>query len=153
MLTFQIYAAVILFVVVLEPQFLLSSLITFDLLLQYTWYSHDLSDANLSTTISVASSASFSSLKTAVEVFNNSVTQDRRDLLIDKQTNVHVVLGVVQEDLKKRFCPGVPQSKRTQIWRNIKSGLEKFCQVVHHYSAVMDVLVSAHPEIAALACT
>ena len=81
------------------------------------------------------------------------MTQDRRDLLIDKQTNFHVLLGVVQEDLKKRFSAGVPQSKKTQIWRVIKSGLEKFCQVVHHYSAVMDVLVSAHPEIAALACT
>ena len=107
---------------------------------------------NLST-ISVASSASFSSLKMTVEAFNSCVAQDRRDLLIDKQTKFHALLGIAQEDLKKRFSAGMPQNKKTQIWQNIKSGLEKFCQVVHHYSAVMDVLVSAHPEIAALACT
>lgn len=97
-------------------------------------------------------SASFSSLKIAVEGFNNSVTQDRRDLLIDKQTEFKVLLEVTQEDLKKRFSAKTPHSKKTQIWRNIKSGLERFCQVVYHYSSVMDVLVSAHPEFAALAC-
>ena len=81
------------------------------------------------------------------------MTQDRQDLLIDKQTNFHALHEIVQEDLKKRMSAGMPQSRKTQIWQKIKSGLEKLCQVVHHYSAVMDVLVSAHPEIAALACT
>ena len=80
------------------------------------------------------------------------MTQDRRDLLIDKQTKFPVLLEFAQEDLKKRFSVKTSQSKKTQIWRHVKSSLEKFCQVVYHYSSVMDVLVSAHPEIAALAC-
>lgn len=103
------------------------------------------------TATSLASSAFVSSLKGAVEGFNESARQDRRDLLIDKQTKFNVLLEVAQEDLQKRFSPRTPQSRKTQVWRNIKSGLEKFCQVVYHYSSVMDVLVSAHPEIAALA--
>lgn len=104
------------------------------------------------TATSLASSAFVSSLKGAVEGFNESARQDRRDLLIDKQTKFNVLLEVAQEDLQKRFSPRTPQSKKTQVWQNIKSGLEKFCEVVYHYSSVMDVLVSAHPEIAALAC-
>ena len=104
------------------------------------------------TATSLASSASFGSLKSAVEGFNASVTQDRQDLLIDKHTNVKVLLRAAQEDLKRRFSAKAPPNKSAQIWRNIKTGLEKFCQVVYHYSSVMDVLVSAHPEIAALAC-
>ena len=87
-----------------------------------------------------------------MECFNASVTQDGQDLLIDKHTDVKVLLRAAQEDLKRRFSAKGPPNKRTQMWRNIKTGLEKLCQVVHHYSSVMDVLVSAHPEIAALAC-
>ena len=80
------------------------------------------------------------------------MTQDQQDLLIDKHTNVKVLLRAAQEDLNKRFSAKTSHSKSTQMWRNIKAGLERFCQVVYHYSSVMDVLVSAHPEIAALAC-
>lgn len=101
---------------------------------------------------SLASSAAFRSLKRAVASFNDNVTRDQQDLFIDKKTNFDVLLEVAQQDLKKRFGARVPQSKKTQIWQSIKSGLEKFCQVVYHYSSVMDVLVSSHPEIAALAC-
>ena len=80
------------------------------------------------------------------------MTQDRQDLLIDKQTSFSGLLNTAQEDLQARFSTRTPLKKKTQIWRNIKVGLEKFCQVVYHYSSVMDVLVSAHPEIAAFAC-
>jgi len=88
----------------------------------------------------------------AVEDFNESVTQGRQNLLIDKQTHFRDLHRIAQEDLKKRFAVTTPQKRRTQIWRNIKLGLEKFCQVVYNYSSVMDVLASSHPEIASLAC-
>lgn len=88
----------------------------------------------------------------AVDDFNEVVTRDQRDLLIDKQTSFNVLLQAAQEDLKKRFSAKTPQSKKTQIWRNIKSGLQRFCQAVYNYSSVMDVLASSHPEIASLAC-
>lgn len=104
------------------------------------------------TATSLASSTSFGSLKSAVEGFNASVTRDRQDLLIDKHTNVKFLLRAAQKDLERRFSAKAPGNKSTQIWRKIKTGLERFCQVVYHYSSVMDVLVSAHPEIAALAC-
>lgn len=87
-----------------------------------------------------------------VEDFNEGMTRDQRHLLIDKKTSFNVLLQVAQEDLNKRFSAKTPQSKKTQMWRKIKSGLERFCQAVYNYSSVMDVLVSSHPEIASLAC-
>ena len=73
-------------------------------------------------------------------------------MLIDKQAKANSLLEIAQHDLKKHFSSKTPQSKKNKVWHKIKSGLEKFCQVVYHYSSVMDVLVSSHPEIAALAC-
>ena len=73
------------------------------------------------------------------------------NLIITNASGI-VLLQAAQEDLKKRYSASTPQSKKTQIWRNIKSGLGRFCQAVYNYSSVMDVLASSHPEIASLAC-
>ena len=74
-------------------------------------------------------------------------------LLIDRKTQFLDLHRTAQEDLEKYLSNDrTSHSKRTQIWRNVKSGLERFCKCVHRYSSVMDVLSSAHPEIASLAC-
>ena len=101
---------------------------------------------------SIVSSPAFCELEAAVKDVNHHVPQDRKDLLINKQTKFKNLLQNAHEDLAKRYSTEVPSSKKTRIWQKTKAGLEKFCRVVYHYSSVMDVLVSSHPEIAALAC-
>ena len=102
--------------------------------------------------ISLAQSAAIGSLDTAVESFNRTVPSDRQNLIIDKRTSFTGLLSLVKDDLKKQYPNDFPKSKTSKILRTVKSRLEKFCQVVYHYSSVMDILVSSHPEIAALAC-
>lgn len=102
--------------------------------------------------VSIVSSLCFDALKTTVDTVNKDIPQDRQDLVIDKQTKFKSLLQTAKEDLANRYPDELPSSKRNKLWQNIKKGLTKFCQVVYHYSSVMDVLVSSHPEFAALAC-
>ena len=77
----------------------------------------------------------------------------KRNELIDKKAQFSSLLSQAQKDLEEYTRKPEPEkSKLRSAWYQTKRGLEKFCKYAYQYAGVMDVMVSAHPEIAALAC-
>lgn len=103
---------------------------------------------------SPASRTAFESLEDAVQEFNRNIPSHKMDQLIDRRTKFAALENFACRDLADHY-PDQKQAKRKrdQVWWRIKHALERFCCVVYSFSAVMDVLVASHPEIASLACT
>jgi hypothetical protein len=80
------------------------------------------------------------------------VSPKKRHELIDKKAQFSSLLAQAQKDLEDYTRKPEPEKKFRHAWYQTKRGLEKFCKYAHQYAGVMDVMVSAHPEIAALAC-
>ena len=103
--------------------------------------------------ISPVSQSARAALEDAVESFNRDVPSSKASELIDKRTEFATLSKYAQKELALRYGEDtVPQRKRDRLWRSTKRGMEKFSKTIYNYKGVMDVLVSAHPEIASLAC-
>ncbi len=106
------------------------------------------------TATSPGADGSFQALQNAVDTFNREATAKKKSELIDKKVEFSTLLPQAKKDLEKCIKKPEPEkSKLRHAWYQTKRGLEKFCKYAVQYSNVMDVMVSAHPEIAALACT
>jgi hypothetical protein len=103
--------------------------------------------------ISPGSAESLQALQLAVDTFNREVSIKKGHELIDKKAQFSSLLSQAQKDLEEYTRKPEPEkSKLRSTWYQTKRGLEKFCKYANQYAGVMDVMVSAHPEIAALAC-
>ncbi|KAH7379760.1 hypothetical protein BKA64DRAFT_686284 [Cadophora sp. MPI-SDFR-AT-0126] len=94
----------------------------------------------------------YQELQDAVDIFNREVTAKKKGEHIEKRVQFSSLLVQAQKDLDECIKKPEPEkSKLRHAWYQTKRGLEKFCKYAMQYSKVMDVMVSAHPEIAALA--
>jgi hypothetical protein len=96
---------------------------------------------------------SFQALQNAVDTFNREVTIKKKNELIERRPEFSSVLAQAQKVLEECIRKPEPEKSKLQhAWYRTKRGLEKFCKYAKQYSDVVDVMMSAHPEIAALAC-
>jgi len=93
------------------------------------------------------------SLEDAIQNFNTKVPCHKSEAIVDKRTKFAALVKAAQKELVDHCSEEVAvKGHRKLAWRKVKHALEKFCKTIYAYSAVMDVLVSSHPEIASLAC-